>query len=149
MFNSDVITVNSYIPYYPKEKSCLHDTLLIEKYKKIQQNLPKYFTDVQLTNFDIIHHELRGDPLNHSVNYYQRIRRENFENISKQDEHNFISNAIRARRDDIYVEKDVMKKHFVDENVKEKLRKKGIFLSSMERRAAYKKRVNEKYRDSW
>ena len=149
MFNSDIITVNSYIPYYPKQKSCLHDTLLIEKYKKIQQNLQDYFINVQLTNFDIIHHESRGDPLQRSVKYYQKIRQENFENIPKQDEHNFISSAIRTKRDDIYIEKDVMKKHFINEEVKEKFRKKGIFLSSVEKRVAYKKRVNKKYSDSW
>ena len=139
MFNNNIIAVNDYIPYYPKEKNCLHHTLLTEKYKKIQKDLPNYFHNVHLTNFDIIHHESRGDVLEHTLKYYQQIHAKNFENISNQDEYDFISSAIKSRRDDIYIQKDVMKKHFVNPQIKEKFKANNIFLSRMEKDAHEKK----------
>ena len=149
MFNNNNIVVNRYIPYYPKEKTCLHDTLLIGKYERIKQDLPDYFFNVKILNFNIIHHESRGDPLTHDKKYYQQIHEEHFKNIPKEDDrYNFISNAIKSRRDDIYIQKDVIKKHFIDEEIKEKFRRKGIFLSSMEKRA-YEKKLNRKYSNCW
>ena len=124
MFNNNIIIVNSYIPYYPKEKNCLHHTLLIEKYKRIQKDLQGYFLNVKLTNFDIIHHESRA---------------ENFKNIPNQDEYNFISSAIKSRRDDIYIQRNVMKKHFLNPEIKEKFKANNIFLSRMEKNAHEKK----------
>ena len=114
--------VDTYIPYYPKEKTCLHDTLLIGKYERILQDLPDYFFNVKTLNFDIIHHESRGDPLPHSREYYQQIREEHFKNIRKEDDrYNFIRNAIKSRIDDIFIQKDIMKK------LKKNLEKKVFF----------------------
>ena len=145
MFNSKKILVDQYIPYYPSKKTCLHDTLLIGEYERILKDLPNYFSNVQIVNFDIIHHECRGDPLKHEIKYYQQILEENFNNIPREnDRYEFISSAIKSRREDIYIEKHVMKKHFVDEDIKKKLRKKKKFLSSLE-----KKSEQKKYRDSW
>ena len=148
MFNSNKILVDNYIPYYPKHKSCLHDTLLIEKYKRIQQDLQDYFVNVELINFDIIHHQCRGDVSKHDVKYYQQIHQRDFENIPKQDEYNFISNAIKSKRGDIYIEKDVIKNHFVNEETKKKLESNKIFLSSMHKKT-HKKKLEKRYSDSW
>ena len=139
MFNNNIIIVNSYIPYYPKEKNCLHHTLLIEKYKRIQKDLQGYFLNVKLTNFDIIHHESRGDVLENSLKYYQRIHAENFKNISNQDEYDFISSAIKSKRNDIYIQRVVMEKHFVNPEIKKKFKANNIFLSRMEKNAHEKK----------
>ena len=147
MFNNNKILVDNYIPYYPTHKSCLHDTLLIEKYKRICQDLKDYFVNVELINFDIIHHQCRGDALKHDVKYYQEICHRDFENIPKQDEYNFISSAIKSRRKDIYIQKDVMKNHFVNEEVKEKL-KSNIFLSSMQKKT-HKNKIEKMYSDGW
>ena len=147
MFNNNKILVNTYIPYYPEEKTCLHDTLLIERYKRIKQDLADYFLNVKILNFDIIHHESRGNPLTYDRKYYQQIHEKHFKNIPKKDDrYDFISNAIKSKRDDIYIQKDVIKKHFIDEEIKEKFKRKGIFLSSMEKKAHEKKL---KYSYSW
>ena len=139
MFNNDIV-VNRYIPYYLKEKTFLHDTLLIHKYERIKQDLPDYFFNVKILNFDIIHHESSGNLLTHHKKYYQQIHEKDFIYIPKKDDkYNFISNAIKSRRNDIYIQKDVILKHFVNEELKEKFRRKGIFLSSMEKKAYEKK----------
>ena len=146
--NKNVIVVNSYIPYYPEEKNCLHDTLLIGKYERIKQDLRCYFINVKILNFDIIHHKSRGDVLTNDIKYYQQIKQENFENIPRNNEYNFISQAIKSERDDIYIKKDVMKKHFIDEKTKENLKNRNIFVSAMEKKA-YKKALNRKYSTCW
>ena len=117
MFKNDIV-VNSYIPYYPKEKKCLYDTLLIGKYESLKKNLHDYFENVKILNFDIINHESRGDLLTNNIEYYQQIKQEDFENIPENDEYNFISSAIKSKRNDIYIQKKVMKKHFIDEKSK-------------------------------
>ena len=142
MFNNNKILVDNYIPYYPTQKSCLHGTLLIEKYKRIRQDLQDYFVNVELINFDIIHNQCRGDVLKHDLKYYQQIHQHHFENIPKQDEYNFISSAIKSKREDIFIQKDVMKEHFVNGKVKDKFKNNNIFLSSMQKKAHEKKKKN-------
>ena len=46
-----------------------------------------------------------------------------------------VSLAIKSERDDIYIKKDVMKKHFIDEKTKENLKNRNIFVSAMEKKA--------------
>ena len=147
MFTNDII-VNSYIRYYPKEKKYLHHTLLIGKYESIKKNLHDYFENVKILNFDIINHESRGDLLTNNIEYYQQIKQEDFENIPENDEYNFISSAIKSKRNDIYIQKKVMKKHFIDEKSKQNLKNQNIFLSSMEK-CAYKKKLNKEYSSCW
>ena len=147
MFTNDIV-VNSYIPYYPKEKKCLHDTLLIGKYESLKKNLHDYFENVKILNFDVINHQSRGDLLTNNIEYYQQIKQEDFENIPENDEYNFISSAIKSKRNDIYIQKKVMKKHFTDEKIKQKLKNQNIFLSSMGKRA-YKKKLNREYSSCW
>ena len=122
MFSSNQIIVNNYIPYYPKKKDCLHDTLLIGKYNQIYKNLPEYFDNVQLINFDLINHELKGTPLTNSVEYYQQIRQQHFQNISNGHRYHFVSSAIKANREDINIEKNLVKNHFVSAETKQKLK---------------------------
>ena len=149
MFNNNNIVVNKYIPYYPKEKTCLHDTLLIGKYERIKQDLPDYFCNVKIHNFDIIHNESRGDPLTYNRKYYQQIHTQHFGNIPEENDRcNFKNNAIKSRRSDIYIQKDLMKKHFVGEELKEKFRRKGIFLSSMDKNA-HRKKLTKEYFSYW
>ena len=56
---------------------------------------------MKILNFDIIHHKSRGDVLTNDIKYYQQIKQENFENIPRNNEYNFISQAIKSERDDI------------------------------------------------
>ena len=146
--NNQIFAVARYIPYYPKEKTCLHDTLLIHKYESIKRDLPNYFSIAKIVNFDIINHVSRGDKLTNSVEYYQEIREEHFENVRECDKEHFINFAIKARRDDLYIGQKIMKDHFVNEETKKKLREKNIFLSSMEKRKALEK-INNRYSSCW
>ena len=109
---NDRICVNSYVPYYPNKKDILHDTLLREKYEKINKNKKEYFRNVELVNFDIINNHCKGTPLQNTVKFYQTIDKEKLQRAREEDKEDFISEIIRSRRDDIQIEKDIINKHF-------------------------------------
>ena len=125
------IYVNSYIPSYPINKDILHDTLLRDKYKKINKNKKEYFSEVKIVNFDIVHNECRGDPLQNSVKYYETIHKENLQRAKEEDREDFISEAIRSKREDLYVKNDVLNEHFklTQELIDFKLKNKALFSS--------------------
>ena len=136
------IYVNSYIPSYPINKDILHDTLLRDKYEKINKNKKEYFSEVKIVNFDIIHNECRGDPLQNSVKYYETIHKENLQRAKEEDREDFISEAIKSKREDLYVKNDVLNEHFklTQELIDFKLKNKALF-SSMHGRKNKKSKI--------
>ena len=133
------IYVNNYIPSYPLYKNTLHDTLLRNKYQKINEDKKNYFREAKVINFDIIHNKCRGDPLQNSVKYYETIHKENLQRAKEEDREDFISEAIRSKRENLYVKNDVLNEHFklTQELIDFKLKNKALF-SSMHARK-YKK----------
>ena len=136
---SKTIYVNNYIPYYPANNYDLDDTLLRNKYDKIKNDKKNYFIEAKVINFDIINHECRGDPLDYSVKHYQTIYQENLRRAKKEDVNEFIGEAIKSKREDLYVDNDVLNDHFkLDQKLIDfKLKNKALF-SSM-----YKKYKNK------
>ena len=125
------IFVNNYIPYYPIKKNILHDTLLREKYEKINKNKKEYFRNVELVNFDIINNRCKGTPLQNSVKFYQTIHKENLQCAKEEDREDFISEAIKSRREDLYIEKNIINEHFklTPEQIRFKQKNKVLFSS--------------------
>ena len=151
--NQSKYPVTNYVPYNPdnylSEGTCEHslgDTLDRQKYQKIINNPNYHFTNSFITNFDIIHHECRGDKLEHTREYYETIYKES---VDKEIEENkktyFISEAIDSERKDVFLKKDLVTEHFNRLELEQKLEKQGIFLSSMRRRAFNRKK--KKYTD--
>ena len=130
------INVNNYLPYYPHHKDTLHDTLLRNEYEKINKNKKDYFENAKIVNFDIINHTCRGDPLQNNVEYYETIKKIDLTNVKKEDEGEFIAAAIRSRRNDVNLDRDVIKEHFKVDFVQ----KNKILFSSM-----YGKKRKEEY----
>ena len=126
------ICVNNYIPYYPVNKDNLHDSLLRNKYEKINKNKKEYFELAKIVNFDMIHNECKGTPLQNSVKYYQTIHQDNLKRAQEEDREEFISEAIKSKRDDLYIEKEIIIQHFrqTPELIRFKQKNK-ILLSSM------------------
>ena len=42
-------------------------------FNEIVNNTDYHFQNSYITNFDLIHHNCRGDPLNHTKKYYETI----------------------------------------------------------------------------
>ena len=109
-------------------------------------NDPDYhFENCFVTNFDLIHHQCKGDELSHSREYYETVFNKKIkEEIVSDDLRNrFVSSAIKSERKDMTIEKEVFKEHFNREIIEENLEKKGVFLSSMKK----KKKANLKRGD--
>ena len=106
------ILVNNYIPHYPKYEDDLHEILLRHEYERINKNKKDYFRKAKIINFDIINHQCRGDPLKNSIKYYETIHQNDLQLAKEEDRDDFISEGIRSRREDLYVEKDIINEHF-------------------------------------
>ena len=109
-------------------------------------NDPNYhFENCFVTNFDLIHHQCRGDELSYSRKHYETIfdKKVKEEIVSDDVRNRFVSSATRSDRKDMNIEKEIFKEHFNREIVEENLQKKGVFLSSMKK----KKKANLKTDD--
>ena len=164
--NSEKYPVQNYVPYNPTKeynRQFGHDldtTLLTDKYNKIVNDPDYHFNNSYVINFDIINHECRGgDSLSHDRKYYETIHKKKLNEEIKSDEskYRFISSALKSERKDVFIEKNIFSEHFdryeanrdklifdrdeADRDKLEKeLEKKGIFLSSMKRRAYLRKK---------
>ena len=68
----------------------------------------------KVINFDIIHHESRGDPLEGSYKDYQTVKSKNLKNYPKPEKKKTVSAIIRnIKRSDLYLEGNMVKDHFV------------------------------------
>ena len=140
---SNRIYVNNYMPYYPVNNYTLDDTLLRNKYEKIKNDKKNYFNEAKVINFDIINHECRGDPLEYSIKHYQTIYEENLQRSRKEDINEFIGEAIKSRREDLHVDKEVSNEHFkLDQKLIDFKLKNKILFSSMHKKYKNKSQLS-------
>ena len=70
---------------------------------------------VRIINFDIIHHECRGQLLKNSYKYYQTLKENKLSKYQEQPKKSLLDAAFRNQgntKQGIYFEKNVVKKHF-------------------------------------
>ena len=130
--------------YVPKKVERIYDLgtrLTNEKNTEILNDFDRHFKNCYITNFDLIHHECRGDELNFSKKFYQTVySKELRENLNIQQQNDFVASGIRSERNDLFFEKKIYQDHF--ERVK-KFEEKGIFLSNMRKKAYFKKKTDD------
>ena len=63
-------------------------------------------------NFDIINHKCRGDKLIGNYKDYKTIKNEDLKRYTKGEAQFVLSVAFRIKRDDLWVKRDLMIKHF-------------------------------------
>ena len=153
--NSKRYPVNNYVPYNPLKKQndsfnfghSLDFKLKKMAYEKIISDFDYHFENCYVINFDLIHHECRNDELSYSRKHYETIYNEKVNEEFTTDDHKyrFISSAIKSKREDVNIEKDVFKQHFNTNKLEEELEKKNIFLSAMKKKAS----LNRKYSNCW
>ena len=113
MYRSTTYPVNNYVPTKVTEVHDLHSRLNKMKYDKIIENFDYHFKNCFVTNFDLIHHECRGDKLNFSREHYETVfYNELKENLNEQNQKKFVASAIRSERKDVNFEKKVISEHF-------------------------------------
>ena len=106
---------NSYVPIYtkPEDKDFLsyYDDL---KYDAALKNPDTYIKNV-VKNFDIIHHECRGDKLEKSCDYYQTVKDKELKDHEATSKKKRLDSSFRNQKktkQNIFFEKDFINYHF-------------------------------------
>ena len=131
--NQNKYPVNNYVPYNPDNLTgcgfgrSLGESLDRQKYEKITENPQYHLSNCYVTNFDLIHHECRGDKLENSKKYYETICKKAVNKEIKEHEQKtyFVSEATE---------------HFHKLKMEQKLEHQSVFLSSMKKRAFNEKK---------
>ena len=151
--NSKRYPVQNYVPTNPMKRlgssnfgHDLDSTLQKIAFKKIIDDPEYHFENCFITNFDLIHHECRGDKLFYTRKHYQTIfnKKINEEITTDNLRYRFISSRIKSKRKDVIFEKEVFNEHFNRNKLEKELEKKSVFLSSMKKRVK-----NRKYSNCW
>ena len=144
MYRTTKYPVNSYVPTKVRETDKDLDLKLKEmKYNDIVKDCDFHFENCYITNFDLIHHECRGDKLQFSRKFYETILYDSVKkNLDEINQEKFLSSAIKSERSNVNIEKKLIIEHFKRESLERNLEKKGIFLSAM-RKKFYCKKTDE------
>ena len=144
MYRTTKYPVNSYVPTKVTETDKDLDLKLKEmKYNDIVKDCDFHFENCYITNFDLIHHECRGDKLQFSRKFYETIFYDSVKkNLDEINQEKFLSSAIKSDRSNVNIEKKLIIEHFKRESLERNLEKKGIFLSAM-RKKFYCKKTDE------
>ena len=144
MYRTTKYPVNSYVPTKVTETVKDLDLKLKEmKYNDIVKDCDFHFENCYITNFDLIHHECRGDKLQFSRKFYETIFYDSVKkNLDEINQEKFLSSAIKSERSNVNIEKKLIIEHFKRESLERNLEKKGIFLSAM-RKKFYCKKTDE------
>ena len=144
MYRTTKYPVNSYVPTKVTETDKDLDLKLKEmKYNDIVKDCDFHFENCYITNFDLIHHECRGDKLQFNRKFYETIFYDSVKkNLDEINQEKFLSSAIKSERSNVNIEKKLIIEHFKRESLERNLEKKGIFLSAV-RKKIYCKKTDE------
>ena len=79
----------------------------------MMENPTSYFFQKKVTNFDIVHHKCRGEPLEDSYKNYKTIKNDDFKNFRKNDKEKVLPEVFRnIKREDLWIKRDLMIDYF-------------------------------------
>ena len=109
MYRTTKYPVNSYVPTKVTETDKDLDLKLKEmKYNDIVKDCDFHFENCYITNFDLIHHECRGDKLQFSRKFYETIFYDSVKkNLDEINQEKFLSSAIKSERSNVNIEKKI------------------------------------------
>ena len=109
---------NSFIPPYikPNLKWFKRDGLMtyIDRlaYERFEEDRDKYLANVNVVNFDIINHKLKGTPLEKSITSYETIYKKDLKQVPANDKDAALAACFRSHRKDLNVDKELRDEHF-------------------------------------
>ena len=109
------------------------------EYERFEENRDSYLNNVNVTNFDIIHHQARGDPLKKDIKIYKTIYKKDLKQMPLDDKDAALAACCRSERKELYLEKGLRDEYFKEWNSSIKFVKdlKNI------------KSKNQRYFESW
>ena len=112
------MSIYRYVPrYVPPEERDFFSYLDQLKYEETVKNADNYFRSVKVINFDLIHHECRGDPLEKDTKEYFAIQNKDFTKYPKTDRKTVIGGALRNQnntKQSIFIPKEAALNHILD-----------------------------------
>ena len=102
----------TYTPIEERDFFSYYDNLKYKKFFKDVDDSPK---KTKIINFDLIHHECRGDELEKPESYYQTVFEDKLKNYKRKDKRKFVASTLRnqkALKQDIFIEKKLVSEHF-------------------------------------
>ena len=87
------------------------------KYEQTMRDPDSYFKDVKVINFDLIHHQCRGDPLEKTENEHYAIHKTDFKKFQKISKKEVVGAALRTQNETkqpLFVKKEVVMEHFLN-----------------------------------
>ena len=120
--------VNSYIPTKVTETDDLHSKLKKMTYDEIIEDFDYHFKNCYVANFDLIHHECRGDKLHFSRKFYETVFYDNLKkNLNDENQKKFISSCLKSERAYINIEKKILIEYLKILSFERNLEKKEFF----------------------
>ena len=138
----------AYIPRYVKEnlkwyeKEGLITYIDQLKYKEFQKDRDAYINQTKITNFDIIHHECRGDRLDISIKEHNTIKKEKLKQLPPSEKYAAVAACFRSTNKNLVIEKSVAKEHFNCSN-------SNICRTERNRLKEQEEEKNRKYFECW
>ena len=74
---------SKYVPVYTPPEEGFLSCLDVVKYEETLKDPNKYFINLKIVNFDLIHHECRGGTLEKNIREYFAIQSQTLKNIPK------------------------------------------------------------------
>ena len=133
--NSRKYTVQNYVPFNPNKTTKnrtfndLDTTLKQVTFNEILNDPDYHFENSFVTNFDLIHHQCRGDELSYSKKHYETIANKKIkeEILDENVRNRFICSAIRSERKDEAIEKKFFKNILTERRLKKTYQKRVFF----------------------
>ena len=156
---------NSFIPEYVKphlkwyERDGLMSYIDRLNYERFEEDRDKYLENVNVVNFDIINHQLKGTPLQNSISNYKTIYKKDLKQMPANDKGAALAACFRSNRKDLNVEKNLRDEYFrtwyncssssshLANSSSSSCKKTCTENFSKDKEALYKK--NQKYFDCW
>ena len=98
-------------PVYFKVK-CENDFITTVQVETSEEDRDKYLANVNIVNFDIINHQLKGTPLENSITNYKTIYKKDLKQIPANDKDAALAACFRSYRKDLNVEKELRDEYF-------------------------------------
>ena len=147
---------NSYIPPYVKpdlkwfERDGLMTYIDRLAYERFEENRDNYLENVNVVNFDIINHELKGTPLEKDIKNYKTIYKSDLRQMPVDDKDAALAACFRSKKKDLFVEEDLRNKYFrtwFSSNTSSSSSK--ICKENFSKDKESLKKKNQKYFDCW
>ena len=108
-----------YIPEYAKDYHSLpwYEKYLMRyfsylDYKDMADNPDYYFDDKKVVNFEIIHHQCRGNPLKKTEKEHKTICADDFKNCPENEKSKTLYAVFRNKRNDLWVKRNLIIGYF-------------------------------------